>query len=212
MRCKEAEFWISVRIDGEEVPAAKGVPLDRHLLDCPSCRGLLSREMQRSAILERALDRPAGNGALLSARILAQAAADGGGRPRPWWGGVWLPASVLVPLAASLVMLVLGWAWWWGAPPAETPRRDPGYALLEQDSLNRDVYSTETGDPVLRDTMRKRWTFSPVGAFPPRSPRGDAAQPSGGAPALKEDKSGEVILDVERVDTRYLRFAGLEYR
>ena len=197
MRCKEAEFWISLRVDREEVPAGKSGPLDQHLAACPSCRGLLSGEAQRSTILERSLGRPAGEEALLAARIIRQAAEPLQRLPSRPWGSSWLPATILAPLAAALLVLAVGTGWWWMAWTPGVSPRDPGYALLEQNSLDTDVYSTEAGEPVQRDTLRQRWVFSPVKVYP--SPPGNR-------------NPGEVILDVERVDTRYFRFADFQYR
>src|SRR6266545_8178417 len=99
MRCKEAEFWISLRVDAEEVPAGKNRPLAQHLAACPSCRGLLSGEAQRSSILERSLGRPADEEALLATRLIRQAAGPLPRLPSRPWGSFWLPASILAPLA-----------------------------------------------------------------------------------------------------------------
>src|SRR5262245_31565352 len=112
MRCTEAEFLISVRIDGEEIPTAKGGALDRHLLECGACRGLLSRESERSALLARSLRRPAGGETFLAGRILARATASPSAGARSSWRGFWLPVSVLAPLSAALLALAAGGGWW----------------------------------------------------------------------------------------------------
>ena len=213
MKCKEAEFWISVRIDREEIPSGKGGALDRHLLECGACRGLLSRENERSALLGRSLSRPPGEEPLLAARILAQAPARPSGRAsRSSWRGFWLPISVLAPLSAALLALAAGGGWWWVASTPEVPRpaaieqEAGGYAVLEQNSLDTDVYSTEAGDPVGRDILRRRWVISPARPLPP----GGAA--AGARRRTVREPAGEVILDVERVDTRYFHFADFQYR
>lgn len=71
MNCQESGRWISLQIDGDELPAERTAELTAHLEECPACREVRDAEARLASRI----------GALLTAR-----SAEALPAARRWWG------------------------------------------------------------------------------------------------------------------------------
>ncbi len=197
MRCAEVEYWISLRLDGEPLPPQKMGGLDDHLMNCPACRTFFNEESARSGVLKKALGAsskdPAGvtNGILRAAEYAGIPTSLEGRRGArrfsllPGWA---LAAAALVLAMAGLLLLI------GSREPKGQMALEPDpffFSILEERTRKADMVTTEEGKPLRRGTSKQNWTI--------RYP-------------IKTKNVNEVILELEKVDTRYVQPVGWDYR
>jgi len=207
--CKLAERWISVKVDGETLPDDLAGRLDEHLRACPACSRLLETERKRAALLGSVLGGDERAEGLLKESILRSAAAVKVGRgevgrgedivqPRSGSGALRSLMTVRRLGLAAAAALLVGLAGWWMIP-SPTPSSSPqGPWKLSFDSEQWDV------DPVTsRDGTRMGRTERRVHDIflVPGNPKAGA----------DEDRAKDVLLDTERVNTRYIKLTGYSY-
>jgi hypothetical protein len=114
MRCREAELWISVRIDGETVPQPQAQALEMHVASCSSCSRVLADLETRARLLSEALS--SGDTAPLSRAVLDRLASAEPSRgfesvARPFGRQPWSARSLrwAAASAAAAVALILAW-------------------------------------------------------------------------------------------------------
>lgn len=216
--CKAAELWISIRLDGESLPDAEGKRLDEHLATCVRCRDLLAAEARRSSLLRGALALGAPEGAGLRRTILEELVRDPTGARRTGGAEViraWRRPILGLAVAAAAACGVLAVAWWDRAPPPG----GSGAPLLTEDAV-RNPSSPATSsapgrDDVFRILVEDRW----VDPTHPADGRGrfrefQRVRDILLAPRSKSDPGPDghdVILDTERVDSRYVQFTDWTY-
>lgn len=164
MRCKEAERWISVRVDGEPIPASKAEGLERHLEECANCREVLADERRQAdaidsalkadlptdevfgdAVVEEALGRPAAP--TVARRLLPRAALG-------------MAAGILIALGLRLTVFVPE------RPPSPTVGSGPHLPLVLVQSVDQETVTSGEGQPYERGVMKERGTI----IFPARNP------------------------------------------
>jgi hypothetical protein len=212
MRCKKAELLISMRVDGEPIPADESARLEAHLENCSSCRAVHSRETERAALLDLALAGAPGGRGLEETLLEAARRPARQGRPERGWTGYGFFPAALVPLAVGLAagVLVAGGWWWWSTDGAQRDR--PVKILVEESSRKSDVVPTDFGPPVGRDVLTSRYII-----YDRNIPDSDIPDKDGSGREPKKrarggERSPQLIFDGERVDTRYYRLASNPYR
>jgi len=189
MRCREAERWISVRVDGETIPAEKAEGLDRHLEECEDCRKVLADERRRAGALDSALraDLPADGvlGAAVVEEALRRPAAPTAVRkllPRAVLG---MAAGILIALGLRLTVFVPERP---GSPSSSEDACGP--SVLDVRWIDPEMVTSGEGWPLERGVQKQHRIY----LFPARRPM-----------------DPQVILDVQNEQTDYLRPVNLQY-
>jgi hypothetical protein len=219
--CVEAEFWLSVRVDGERVPEQKGAALERHLSACPSCRRAFLLETKRAEILRGALSvGPELSGARLVDSLRAARESEPSA-PHPLWARRWsLSAAAALLICVLLGVLVPALQERTGAsnagggtsstasmlPVSNHPHRAArGYNIvLELNSERATIVPARDGAPLRQDTVRQvRFLIDSLGGGQ-GDPAGEGVGPEGGG-----SRTG---VGIERVDTRYSTLTSYPYQ
>jgi hypothetical protein len=229
--CREAERFLSARIDGElgGGPEAQTLAahLAAHLAACPACRNVEREEMERSRLLSGAL---AGGGVPPSLvdsvleELRESAATRGRGDRRNAFalGGFlstpWARIAALALVTVAGVWLAV--AWWGGDPKAspglvgtrDTVEREPGPVgspsaarVSRPTAPLRFVFEDERWDPEIRsDAQGSLWKRQV------RTRHNILLDP---AERVGSDAAGEsdLLLDLEHRDTRYVKLTGWTY-
>ena len=194
MECKEAERWISLKLDRESLPAPAARLVEEHLEVCGPCRELMKIEERRAALLSSALTPSQAEQDELAAAVLERSRLDievfpAARRARGW---KWLAA------AAALLVAAGSWTFFQGThdPNGKEERVAEGRQLpvrvfVEEDRLDLDPFPVSPDSNWGRGIYTRRQLVSD-------SPGG---QPGEG-PSAKDPR---LILDVERVETRYIQ-------
>jgi hypothetical protein len=202
MKCNEAERWISVKIDGEDVPAGKAVELEGHLAACTACREALAAETRRAGILDRALSAGAAGDPALAAAVAA-AARTGAGEARPGREGAVVRMRFLRMAAAAAVIIGIGLFLLRpdGHPHAgktgpsgggPVPISSASYrpSVFEEESVDPRLELNRAGRPVERVIVNQHYIYW--------------------FPALRPQDL-QITLDVEKSATRDIRPVDLKY-
>jgi len=206
LSCKQAEQWISLRIDGELKPLEANVALDSHVVACERCRELLAAERARAGHLRKALCSSLPETAELASAILERAADLPPASPgeilamtRGPWMGTWRKAACVAALFLGSV-----WAGWTMFPgPASTPVSPPVASgpvpelrvVWEETMEQSRILPDKEGQPVRRDVeLRRRLVL------PPSGPAAGAGGRNGGG------------MGVEMYDARNVRLVTWPYR
>jgi hypothetical protein len=217
--CREAELWISVRVDGERLEGAPAGDLDAHLERCERCRRTLAGETARAARLRRTLAAdvdPASIAALKDAVLagLAAASTQGATEASARGGAAPILRSPLFRRGALSVaaVLVVGFGiWFFAGPPAPQPPdaasetalgSGPWRIIVEDTRWDARPTFSRDGNHWLRDVETQRRII--LDPLPVGLQRGDPGRQGGGG-------VHDIWLDREEVQTNYLRFTGWSY-
>jgi len=162
MHCKKAEFWISIRIDGEAIPERDAEALEAHLAACAAC----SRILGEGEIRARALGAYLGGG---ETQPLERAVMAGvRSREAQGWPDSRLPVSLERPAApyrraayALAALLVVGALVFFGLDLVSDPSNDMagirGARLIYQrDDLRREIVPSPDGSPLEKQVLEMR--------------------------------------------------------
>ncbi len=207
LSCSEAQLWISMRIDAEELPPDAVPRLDAHCVSCEPCRRWFEEEKERSAQLRVVLcSSPEEDSAL--ERTICDAALQAG------WDGRTLTSSVaskrhawrrgIMALAAAAVVVSLA-AYF----VATTEPSSDGVPHVGQVSIDGPFSS-----PGIGASPEERLLILPDSQGAPWAVRFDRRHyrlqidPDGS----EENEKPRMLLEVEQYDPRYMRLASWPYQ
>ena len=169
MHCKKAEFWISIRIDGEAIPERDAEALEAHLAACAAC----SRTLREGEVRARALGAYLGAGdtqplaRAVMGRVRARDAHAGPELRLPMSLDRRAPYRRIAMAVAAL--LALGALVFFGLdfvsdrPGSEVAGTQEARLIFERDEHRREIVPSPDGSPLEKHVHELRQIIlSPV--------------------------------------------------
>ncbi len=231
MPCSEVQLWMSIKIDGEEVPGETGVRLEEHLTGCQPCERWLQEETERASHLRTYLQGdPAARQDF--EEVLLDAAREAGwdgrrlrfrrrGIGRFFGSGhaPWNNSLILVAAAALLLAVAgLGRTGWLFPPEEEvtstategtlSPSILPFFTEGIDDQVVSRVVPDSEGRPVEVRFSRSRYRYQVL----PVGDQGDDAADLDDVGVQKSDVDLDLDLELERVESRPVRLISWPYQ
>jgi hypothetical protein len=181
-----------MRVDGEPIAKAAEAALESHLAACPSCLQGLQTEVNRARALEAALTALKVNPEFAGevARAALAGILAGGARP----ARSWMAPRILYGLAPlALAAAAAAGIWFYMRIPPTPPAEASGRYVLEENFQDHDIVPSQEGDPLGRDVSKTHWIY----VIP--------------TPGTDQDPAVQLKLDVERVDTNYIKLTNWNY-